>query len=48
LVSAYPSENAAWIGLARYQLLIGKQHPVTAAMPGVSMSMCAAPLDRKI
>ena len=27
---AYPSENAAWIGLARYQLLIGKPHPVTA------------------
>jgi hypothetical protein len=26
----YPSENAAWIGLARYQLLIGKPHPVTA------------------
>ena len=28
----YPSENAAWIGLARYQLLIGKAHPVTAAI----------------
>ena len=28
----YPSENAAWIGLARYQLLIGKPHPVTAAI----------------
>ena len=28
----YPSENAAWIGLARYQLLIGKPHPVTAAV----------------
>lgn len=26
----YPSENAAWIGLARYQLLIGKPHPMTA------------------
>jgi hypothetical protein len=24
------SENAAWIGLARYQLLIGKPHPVTS------------------
>jgi hypothetical protein len=29
---AYPSENAAWIGLARYQLLVGKPHPVTAAI----------------
>ncbi len=28
----YPSENAAWIGLARYQLIIGKPHPVTAAI----------------
>ena len=28
----YPSENAAWIGLARYQLLIGKPHPVTATI----------------
>ena len=28
----YPSENAAWIGLARYQLLIGKPHPVTVAI----------------
>ena len=28
----YPSENAAWIGLAHYQLLIGKPHPVTAAI----------------
>jgi hypothetical protein len=28
----YPSENAAWIGLARYQLLIGKPHPVTTAI----------------
>lgn len=28
----YPSENAAWIGLARYQLLVGKPHPVTAAI----------------
>ncbi len=28
----YPSENAAWIGLARYQLLIGKPHPITAAI----------------
>ncbi len=28
----YPSENAAWIGLARYQLLIGKPHPVTASI----------------
>jgi len=28
----YPSENATWIGLARYQLLIGKPHPVTAAI----------------
>jgi hypothetical protein len=28
----YPSENAAWIGLARYQILIGKPHPVTAAI----------------
>jgi len=26
----YPSENAAWIGLARYQLLSGKPHPITA------------------
>lgn len=25
-------DNAAWIGLARYQLLIGKPHPVTAAV----------------
>ncbi len=30
-ILAYPSENAAWIGLARYQLIIGKPHPVTAA-----------------
>jgi hypothetical protein len=28
----YPSDNAAWIGLARYQLIIGKPHPVTAAI----------------
>ena len=28
----YPSENAAWIGLARYQLLIGKPHPITSAI----------------
>lgn len=28
----YPSENAAWIGLARYQLLVGKPHPITAAI----------------
>ena len=28
----YPSENAAWIGLARYQLLIGKPHALTAAI----------------
>lgn len=28
----YPSENSAWIGLARYQLLVGKPHPVTAAI----------------
>jgi hypothetical protein len=28
----YPSENSAWIGLARYQLLIGKPHPVTSAI----------------
>ena len=28
----YPSENAAWIGLARYQLLVGKAHPITAAI----------------
>lgn len=28
----YPSENSAWIGLARYQLLIGKPHPITAAI----------------
>jgi hypothetical protein len=28
----YPSENAAWIGLARYQLLIGKPHPITVAI----------------
>lgn len=28
----YPSENSAWIGLARYQLIIGKPHPVTAAI----------------
>jgi hypothetical protein len=28
----YPSENSAWIGLARYQLLVGKAHPVTAAI----------------
>ena len=28
----YPSENAAWIGLARSQLLVGKPHPVTAAI----------------
>jgi hypothetical protein len=31
-VLSYPSENAAWIGLARYQLLIGKPHPVTTAI----------------
>lgn len=28
----YPSENAAWIGLARYQLLLGQSHPVTTAI----------------
>lgn len=28
----YPSENAAWIGLARYQLLVGKPHPVTVGI----------------
>jgi hypothetical protein len=28
----YPSESAAWIGLARYQLMIGKPHPITAAI----------------
>ncbi len=28
----YPSENAAWIGLARYQLLSGKPHPITSAI----------------
>ena len=28
----YPSENAIWMGLARYQLIIGKPHPVTAAI----------------
>lgn len=28
----YPSENAAWIGLARSQLLVGKPHPVTAVI----------------
>ena len=28
----YPSENALWMGLARYQLIIGKPHPVTAAI----------------
>lgn len=28
----YPSENAAWIGLARYQLLVGQPHPVTTAI----------------
>jgi hypothetical protein len=28
----YPSENAAWIGLVRYQLLIGKPHPITVAI----------------
>jgi hypothetical protein len=27
-----PGENAAWIGLARYQLLIGKPHPITVAI----------------
>mgnify|MGYP003605744457 CR=1 FL=1 len=26
----YRSENGAWIGLARYQLIVGKPHPVTA------------------
>ena len=31
-ILGYPSENAAWIGLARYQLLIGKPHPVTTAI----------------
>ena len=31
-ILAYPSENAIWMGLARYQLLIGKPHPVTAAI----------------
>jgi len=28
----YPSENAAWIGLVRYQLLSGKPHPITSAI----------------
>ncbi len=28
----YPSENAMWIGLAQYQLLIGKPHPITQAI----------------
>lgn len=28
----YPSENAVWIGLARFQLLIGKQHTITVAI----------------
>ena len=28
----YPSENAAWIGLARYQLIVGKPHPITVAI----------------
>lgn len=29
-VVAYPSENACWIGLARYQLLHGGAHPITS------------------
>ena len=29
---SYPSENAVWICLARYQLLIGKPHPVKVAI----------------
>jgi hypothetical protein len=28
----YPSENAAWIGLARYQLIVGKPHAITVAI----------------
>ena len=29
-ILAYPSENAIWMGLARYQLIVGKPHPITA------------------
>lgn len=28
-VISYPSENSAWVGLARYQLIVGKDHPIT-------------------
>lgn len=28
----YPSENAAWIDLARYQFLVGKAHPVSTSI----------------
>lgn len=31
-VPDYPSENACWIGLARYQLLYGGPHPITSAI----------------
>ena len=27
-----PIENAAWIGLVRYQLLSAKPHPITSAI----------------
>ena len=37
-ILGYPSENAAWIGLARYQLLIGKPHPVTTAIARMHQS----------
>lgn len=29
---SYASENAAWVGLARYQLIVGKPHPLTEAI----------------
>lgn len=28
----YPSENAVWVGLGRYQLISGKGHPITEAI----------------
>ena len=27
----YPSENAMWLGLGAYQLMVGKSHPITEA-----------------
>ena len=34
----YRSENGAWIGLARYQLIVGKPHPITAAIDRMRQS----------